>query len=110
MVQFPELFRRLPEADIPFRSVDARLLQGSTACAIFLEAVQDTVVPEHRHGAQWGIVVDGELNLTIGSEARVRRKGEEYYIPAGVAHAAVLKKGTRIIDVFDDPNRYRPKP
>lgn len=109
MSSFPEVFRRLPEADVPFPAVDARLLQGPTASAIFLEAREDTVVPEHRHGAQWGIVIDGELNLTIGLETRIRRKGEEYYIPAGVPHAATLTRGTRVIDFFDDPNRYRPK-
>ncbi len=109
MASFPRLFDRLPEADVPFRSVHVRLLQGPTGSAIFLEALEDTVVPEHRHGAQCGIVVEGELALTIGSEARIRRKGEEYHIPAAVPHAATLKKGTRVIDVFDDPNRYRPK-
>ncbi len=65
--------------------------------------------PEHRHGDQWGIVVDGELNLAIGSETQTRRRGDEYFIPAGVPHSAILKKGTRVIDLFDDSNRYRPK-
>lgn len=109
MPHYPDLLQTLPEADVPFRSVTVRLQQGPTAPASFLEAEEDTVVPDHRHGAQWGIVVDGELNLTIGSEARVRRRGEEYYIPAGVPHTAIPKKGTRVIDVFDDPNRHRPK-
>lgn len=109
MASFPDLFRNLPEADVPFKDARVRLLQGPTASAIFLEAKEDMTVPEHRHGAQWGIVVDGELDLTIGSERRVRRRGDEYHIPAGVPHAAVLRRGTRVIDVFDDPNRYRPK-
>lgn len=109
MAPFPELFRRLPEADVTFRGVDVRLLRGPTASAIFLETKEDMTVPEHRHGAQWGIVVEGELNLTIGSETRIRKRGDEYHIPAGVPHAAILKKGTRVIDVFDDPDRYRPK-
>lgn len=109
MNQFPEVFRKLPEADVAFAGVNVRLLQGPTACAIFLEAKEDTAVPEHSHGAQWGMVVDGEIQLTIGGEARARRKGDEYFIPAGVPHAALLKKGARVIDFFDDPNRYRPR-
>lgn len=109
MAHFPEAFQKLPEADVPFSDVQARLLQGPNACAIFLEASKDMSVPSHQHGAQWGIVVEGELRLTIGSETRTRRKGDEYYIPSGVPHAALLKKGTRIIDFFDDPNRYRPR-
>ncbi len=109
MAHFPELFRQLPQADVPFSGVDVRLLQGPAACAIFLEATEDMNVPEHRHGAQWGIVVEGEMRLTIGAETRSCRRGDSYVIPAGMPHAAVLTRGTRVIDVFDDPNRYRPK-
>ncbi len=85
------------------------LLRGPTASAIFVEADADSVVPEHTHGAQWGFVVSGELVLTIGGKTRTYRPGEEYLIPAGVPHAAKLRAGVRVIDFFDDPNRYRPK-
>lgn len=109
MAHYPEMFRCLPEADVPLSGVDVRLLRGPGACAIFLEATQDTTVPEHRHGGQWGIVAEGELGLTIGSDTRTHRRGDSYVTPAGTPHAAVLARGTRVIDVFDDPNRYRPK-
>ena len=56
-----------------------------------------------------GIVVEGEIRLTIGSDLRICRKGDEYFIPAGVPHGAALKAGARVIDFFDDPDRYRPK-
>ncbi len=88
--------------------MSVRLLRGPTACAIW-EATQDAAVPEHRHGAQWGVVLEGEIRLTVGSETRTCLRGDEYFIPAGVPHAAVLKTGTRVIDAFDDPDRYRPK-
>jgi quercetin dioxygenase-like cupin family protein len=109
MAHFPELFRRLPEADVPFPGVNARLLRGPTACAIFFEATENETVPEHHHGPQWGVVVEGEIRLTIGSETKTYRRGDEYYIPAGVPHSAVLTKGARVIDCFDDPDRYRAK-
>jgi len=47
--------------------------------------------------------------LTIGGKTRTYHAGEEYFIPAGVPHAAKLRAGVRVIDFFDDPNRYRPK-
>lgn len=109
MTSFPRVFERLPEADVPFQSVHVRLLQGPTASAMFLEALRDTDVPEHAHGDQWGIVVDGEMRLTVAGKARTCRKGDEYFISAGTPHAAVLKAGVRVIDFFDDPNRYRPR-
>ncbi len=109
MATFPDVIHRLPEADVSFRGITLRLLQGSTASAIFVEASEDARVPEHSHGAQWGIVVDGELRLTIGAETRTLRRGDEYFIPPGVKHAASLKGGTRVIDFFDVPDRYNPK-
>lgn len=109
MAPFPELFRTLPEADVAIPGVAVRMLRGLTASAIFWEATQDTTVPEHRHGGQWGVVLEGELRLSIGSEARTCRRGDEYYIPAGMPHSAVLKAGARVVDFFDDPDRYRAK-
>lgn len=109
MPGFPDIVRGLPEADAPFRDISVWLLQGPTASAIFVEARRDSEVPEHAHGAQWGIVVAGELVLTIGGLTRTYRPGDEYLIPAGVPHSAKLRAGVRVIDFFDDPNRYRPK-
>jgi len=109
MPGFPNIVRSLPEADHPFRDIRLWLLQGPTASAIFVESEEDSVVPEHTHGAQWGFVVSGELVLTIGGKTRTYRPGEEYLIPAGVPHSAKLRAGVRVIDFFDDPNRYRPK-
>ena len=109
MAGFPKIIRSLPEADHPFRDIALWLLRGPTASLIFVEASADSVVPEHSHGAQWGVVVSGDLVLTIGGKTRAYHAGEEYFIPAGVPHAAKLRAGVRVIDFFDDPNRYRPK-
>ncbi len=110
MPPFPDVFLKLPEADVPFRAVKVRLLRGPTASAIFWEASEDTSVPEHIHGGQWGVVLEGEIELTTNGKARRCRRGDEYFIPAGVPHAARLKAGARVIDFFDDPDRYRAKP
>ena len=109
MAGFPGIVRKLPEADAPFTDIKLYLLQGPTASAVFVEAFEEAEVPPHSHGAQWGVVVHGDLVLTIGGKTRTYHPGEEYFIPAGVTHAAKLRKGVRVIDFFDDPNRYRPR-
>ncbi len=63
-------------------------------------------LPFHSHGAQWGTVVEGEIELTIGGETKTYSPGDSYSIPAGVEHGAQIKSGTRVIDVFEEADRY----
>ena len=109
MAAFPEVFAKMPESDAPFCGIRMRLLRRPTASAIFTEATDAASAPEYAHGAQWGIVVDGEMELTIGGATRTYQKGEEYTTLARVVHGAKLRPGTRVIDVFDDPDWYRPR-
>ena len=47
-------------------------------------------VPEHQHPhEQFGVVLSGELTLTIGGEPLLLRAGEMYLIPGNVPHSAV---------------------
>ena len=66
-------------------------------------------MPEHFHCSQWGIMVDGEMELTIGGQSKIYRKGDSYFIPAGVVHSANFLTKVMVIDVFDDPARYKTK-
>jgi len=66
-------------------------------------------VPPHSHGAQWGMVIEGEMRLTAGEETRDLKKGDSYVIPAGVVHSAVFLTRVYAVDVFADPDRYRVK-
>ena len=109
MTGFPEFIRKLPEADTPLQGVTLWLLQARTASATLFQARADSTVPKHSHGAQWGIVVEGEMELTIDGVTRTCRRGDEYFVPSGVPHSASFNAGFRAIDFFDDPNRYRPR-
>ncbi len=106
---YPELIANLPEADIPFEGVRGRLLQGKDHQVVFFEIDAIGAVAEHKHGAQWGVVFEGEMDLTIGGKTQTYKKGDHYYIPAGVLHAAAFKEKTFLMDFFEDTHRYLPK-
>ena len=47
-------------------------------------------VPEHKHPhEQFGVVLSGQLTLTIAGDPLVLRAGEMYLIPGNVLHSAV---------------------
>lgn len=47
-------------------------------------------VPEHQHPhEQFGVVLSGEVTLTIAGEPLLLRAGEMYLIPGNVPHSAV---------------------
>ncbi|MBE0618207.1 MAG: cupin domain-containing protein [Proteobacteria bacterium] len=106
---YPSIIADLPEADIPMAGVRGWLLQGSLRQAVFFELPAGAVVPDHAHGAQWGVVLQGEIDLTIAGARRTYRKGDSYEIPAGAPHSAQSASGALILDLFADPGRYRVK-
>lgn len=106
---FPDCITSLPVADIPIEGFTAYLLQGENQQLIFMNFENDAEVPEHSHEAQWGAVLDGQTELTIGGEKQVLTKGDTYYVPKGVTHSAKIKKGYKDITFFNQKDRYKTK-
>ena len=106
---YPAEINELPEIDAPFAGVRGRLLQGPEQQLVFFDIEPIGEVTPHSHGAQWGVVLDGEVELTIGDETRIYRKGDSYYIPSGVVHSARFLSRSRVIDFFAESRRYEAK-
>jgi len=104
---FPEFVTNLPEANIPFPGVRGWISQAPNHQVIFMDIDPIGRVAPHRHGEQWGIVVEGEMELTLGGLTQRYRAGDSYHIPANVEHAATFLTRVRVIDVFADADRYR---
>lgn len=106
---YPEVIKNLPEADISFKGVRGWLSQSNDHQIAFLDIEPIGKVAEHKHGEQWGIVVEGEMDLTIGGVTKTYKKGDHYHIPDGVLHSAVFKSRTLALDFFADKERYKVK-
>ncbi len=103
---YPEMISSLPEADVPIPGVLGKLLQAKDHQVVFWNLDTDVVIPPHSHRDQWGIVVDGEIVLTIGDETRRCRAGDSFFVPAGVEHGVTVVLPSRVIDVFADVDRF----
>lgn len=106
---FPKPITDLPEADIPLDGIKAYLSQSDSHQIIFMEFEKDVALPEHSHAAQVGIVLEGEIELTIAGEKAIYTKGDRYYIPEGVLHSGKISAGYADITFFNEPDRYARK-
>ena len=105
---FPDFIMAFPPIDVPFPEevVQTRAIHSDAGLTVFFTFLQDMELPPHSHGAQWGTVIEGEIEFTIDGRTKVYRPGDSYDIPTGVEHGAMIKAGTRVIDVFSEPDRY----
>lgn len=106
---YPDMIRGLPEIDIKLDGVRGWLLQSDSKQVVFFDIQPVGEVPPHSHCAQWGIMLDGEMSLTIGKETKTYRKGDQYFIPEGTIHSAKFMSRVNVIDIFDAPDRYKAK-
>ncbi|MFQ5821516.1 MAG: cupin domain-containing protein [Candidatus Heimdallarchaeota archaeon] len=66
-------------------------------------------VPEHSHEAQWGVVLEGEIELTIDGKKHTFTKGDTYFIPKDVKHSARIRRGYKDLTLFNQKDRYKAK-
>jgi quercetin dioxygenase-like cupin family protein len=105
---YPDFIDAFPSIDVPFPDdvVRTSVVRSDDGLVVFFNFLKDMKLPLHAHGAQWGTVLEGEIEFTIGGVTRIYRPGDSYTIPAGVEHGAMIKAGTRVIDVFEEVDRY----
>lgn len=92
------------------------LVNGITLSAIYGEKISVSFLnlpplsrlPIHHHpNEQVGIVLDGEIEYTIGEETRLCRKGMAFVIPPNAPHSLVVvsDKSAKLADIFTPPRK-----
>jgi quercetin dioxygenase-like cupin family protein len=107
-MELPEFIRSFSSLvlPIPEDKVSTNAVRSDEGLVVFFSAHEDVEIPPHAHKGQWGTVLEGSLELTIGGETRTYRPGESYNIPSGVEHSAKLTAGAKVLDIFEEPDRY----
>ena len=78
--------------------------------AVFFSVESTGEIPPHQHQAQWGVVLEGEILMTVAGVTQKLGRGDSYFIPAGATHSIKILSPMKALDFFDEPARYRPKP
>ena len=107
-MQLPDFIDALPALDLPFPDevVTSHVVRSDKGLVVFFVFKQEVSLPEHSHKGQWGMVISGQIDLTMNGETVTHRDGSHYNIPSGTPHAARVHAGSVIMDVFEEPDRY----
>lgn len=106
---FPEPITDLPEADVPINGIKAYLSQGLNHQIVFMYFSKDVDVPEHSHESQWGIVLEGRIDLTVDGIKKVFVKGDRFFIGRNIKHSARIYAGYASMEFFNQADRYKKK-
>lgn len=106
---FPEPILNLPQADVPINGMNAYLSQSNNHQILFMEFDEDVDLPEHTHESQFGIVLEGKIELIIDGIKNTYQKGDRYFIPNGIKHSGKIYAGYADITFFNEKDRYNTK-
>lgn len=89
----------------PLEGIQMNVLSGSRMMANWVRIEPGATVPDHAHShEQIGLVLEGEIDMTIDGETRRLGPGHAYTIPGGVRHAGVGgPSGCLVLDMFSPP-------
>jgi quercetin dioxygenase-like cupin family protein len=106
---FPEFITKLPQAAIPLEGLKAYLSQAPGHQVVVMEFEEHVDLAEHSHARQYGIVLEGKIDLVIGGVSHTFVKGDRYVIPEGVVHSGIIHAGYADVSFFDEANRFKAK-
>ena len=98
---FPESVHRLPRTKLA--GLDAFVHDRPDSQVVFLEAPAggpEVLVPTHTHDVEWGVVVEGAIEMTIDGQVELHTAGTAHLIASGVPHSFRFRPGTSSVHYF----------
>ena len=82
-------------------SIWSKVESGANLTMAFMEIAPNKEGTVHSHPFdQCGVVVEGEIEISIGNEKKLLKTMETYFIPAGVSHNwKTIASSAKILDV-----------
>lgn len=82
--------------------IKARTFWGEKMLLAVVDLDPRVHLPMHSHPhEQVGIVLEGEIEFTVGGKKKILKPGDVYVIPGGVEHEArTFDHPVRVMDVF----------
>ncbi len=100
MAYFFDAAARTPRELAP--GIVSRTFWGERMLLSLVDLDAHAIIPPHSHPhEQMGMVVRGEMELTIAGETRVVRAGDVYVMPGGVEHSVRMgPQPCQVVETF----------
>ena len=95
------------DSDIPWERVDAKIQRkvmsyNNELMLVKVAFEQGGIGTIHKHPhLQISYVASGAFEVTIGSESKLLKEGDVYFVPSDVLHGVVCLEDGILIDVFN---------
>ena len=101
------MLKALPQIEPPARGATGWVLDGPNHQVVFIKNDGPVETPEHTNCNQWGVVIEGEFEMIIDGKPTTYKKGDTYFVPAGVRHIGKCDAPAFVIDFFDEGGRHK---
>jgi quercetin dioxygenase-like cupin family protein len=103
----PEEVLALPKVEVPIDGVTGFCMRDEEKQVVFFVFEEGVSFPDHSHCAQYGTIIAGEMVLEVEGRTNLYQSGDHYHVPEGVLHRTVFTRRTALVDMSDDPARYK---
>ncbi len=85
--------------------INSRIVSGEKIMMAFLYVDSHHSDPDDSHPhEQCGVIMEGEIEMTIGGEVRHLNQGDTYFIPGDISHSSkTFEKPCLSLDIFSPP-------
>ncbi|GAC1433140.1 MAG: cupin domain-containing protein [Ktedonobacteraceae bacterium] len=85
-----------------FPGIDAQIFAGKQVMVMRVVLEQDAIATAHAHPhEQISVVLQGEMEFTIGTEQKTLKVGDAVVIPGDVTHSAKAIVRSELLEVFN---------
>jgi quercetin dioxygenase-like cupin family protein len=106
-VILPDIIKNLPEINMPIDSIKGHLIQGRSNQSVFFEVEAGTRIPTHTHAAEWGIVIEGEFEITIENEKTLYKRGDTFFVPENTPHSGYFITNAITFHFVEDASYFK---
>ncbi|GAB4590192.1 cupin domain-containing protein [Nocardia sp. IFM 10818] len=108
MDDWPDWIQQLPMIATGYPGGRGYLIASEHGQVVLWSFPAGASVPRHQHGPQLGIVLTGQVELTMHDTTMLVRAGDSFSLADQAPHAATVAPGTLVIEIFADPDRHSP--